>query len=192
VSLDAIAVELDLPFGTFSIDVASAGLMNPGNGALTVRRRFFALKRHHTPHHRTGIQSTPIGIRSRAGTEHVGCALACRGFDMPHYYFDVKNGHRLIDPTGLECRDDQEAITQAWFIAAQIAMDVPNTSGGRSVAVLNSAREEIRKVPIKSDGKGDHHGGERAGPRQRPQGRGEEANAAQVEADGEVRLDQTG
>jgi uncharacterized protein DUF6894 len=62
---------------------------------------------------------------------------------MPHYYFDVKNGHRLIDPVGLECRDDRDAITKATFIAAQIAMDVPNTSGGRGVAVLNSAREEI-------------------------------------------------
>jgi hypothetical protein len=59
---------------------------------------------------------------------------------MSRYYFDVKNGHRLIDPAGLECRDDQDAITQATFIAAQIAMDVPDTSGGRSVAVLNSAR----------------------------------------------------
>ena len=61
------------------------------------------------------------------------------------YYFDVKNGHRLIDPTGLERRDDQDAITQATFIAAQTAMDVPNTSGGRSIAVLNSAKEELIK-----------------------------------------------
>lgn len=92
---------------------------------------------------------------------------------MPRYYFDVKNGHRLIDPAGLECRDDQDAITQATFIAAQIAMDVPNTSGGRSVAVLNSVREEIIKVPINTNSKGDHHGGEQADRRQCPQGRGE-------------------
>ena len=109
---------------------------------------------------------------------------------MPRYYFDVRNGHRLIDPTGLECRDDQDAITQATFIAAQIAIDVPNTSGGRSVAVLNSVKEEISKVPVHTNSKGDHQGGEQAGRRQRPQGRGEEANAAQVEADGQVRLDQ--
>jgi hypothetical protein len=109
---------------------------------------------------------------------------------MPRYYFDVKNGHRLIDPTGLECRDDQDAITQATFIARQIALDVPDTSGGRSIAVLNSEREEVSKVSINTNGKGDHHGGEQAGRRQRPQRRGEEANAAQVEADGEVGLDQ--
>jgi hypothetical protein len=41
---------------------------------------------------------------------------------MPHYFFDIKNGHRLIDPTGLECRDDQEATAQATVIAAQIAL----------------------------------------------------------------------
>jgi hypothetical protein len=92
---------------------------------------------------------------------------------MPRYYFDVKNGHRLIDPVGLECRDDQDVITKATFIAAQIATDVPNTSGGRSLAVLNSAKEEIIKVPIHTNSKGDHHGGEQAGRRQRPQGRGE-------------------
>ena len=82
-----------------------------------------------------------------------------RYFDMPRYYFDVKNGHRLIDPTGLERRDDQDAITQATVIAAQIAMDVSNTSGGRSIAVINSAKEELIKVPVHTN-KEDHHGGE--------------------------------
>ena len=50
----------------------------------------------------------PIGIRSGAGTVRAGYALTGGGTLMPHYYFDVKNGHRLIDPAGLECRDDQE------------------------------------------------------------------------------------
>ncbi|HMH99062.1 MAG TPA: hypothetical protein VK577_21205 [Bradyrhizobium sp.] len=102
---------------------------------------------------------------------------------MLRYYFDVKNGHRLIDPTGLERRDDQDANTQATFIAVQTAMHVPNTSGGRSIAVLNSAKEGLIKVPVHTS-KGDHHGGEQASRRQRPQRRGEEANAAQVEVDG--------
>jgi hypothetical protein len=66
---------------------------------------------------------------------------------MSRYYFDVKNGHRLIDPSGLDCRDDQEARNQAIIIARQIAMDAPK-SEGRHVAVLNSDREEVSKVPI--------------------------------------------
>jgi hypothetical protein len=67
---------------------------------------------------------------------------------MPHYFFDVKNGHRLIDPAGPDCRDDQEAKDQAIIIARQIAADAPETSGGRKIAVLNSQREEIGKVPV--------------------------------------------
>jgi hypothetical protein len=66
---------------------------------------------------------------------------------MSRYHFDVKNGHRLIDPSGLDCRNDQEARNQAVIIARQIAMDAPK-SEGRYVAVLNSDREEVSKVPI--------------------------------------------
>jgi hypothetical protein len=68
---------------------------------------------------------------------------------MPRYFFDIKNGHRLIDPAGLDCRDDQEARDQAIFIAGQIAADAPETSGGRTVAILDSDRREIDKVPVK-------------------------------------------
>jgi hypothetical protein len=79
--------------------------------------------------------------------------------------FDMKNGHRLIDSAGLDRPADQGAISQAAFIAEQIALNVPNTSSGRSVAVLNSAKEEIGKVPINRNDKGNHHGGEQAGRR---------------------------
>jgi hypothetical protein len=67
---------------------------------------------------------------------------------MPRYFFDIKNGHRLIDPEGLDCRDDQQAKDQAVVIARQIAADAPETSGGRKIAVLNSQREEIGRVPV--------------------------------------------
>lgn len=55
---------------------------------------------------------------------------------MPRYYFDVKNGHRLVDPLGVHCRDDDEAARQAKAIADQIAKDVPSSAtdaetGGR-------------------------------------------------------------
>ncbi len=63
---------------------------------------------------------------------------------MPRYFFDVKNGHRLIDPSGLECRDDRDAAQNARMIARQIAEDSPG-SVARHVAVLNSDRREIDK-----------------------------------------------
>jgi hypothetical protein len=66
---------------------------------------------------------------------------------MPRYFFDIKNGHRLIDPSGLDCRDDQEAKDKAIIIARQIALDAPETSPVRHVAILDSEREEIDKVP---------------------------------------------
>ncbi len=66
---------------------------------------------------------------------------------MSRYFFDVENGHRLIDPAGLDCRNDKEATDWAILIARQIAMDAPS-SEGRQVAVLNSRREEVGKVPI--------------------------------------------
>jgi hypothetical protein len=67
---------------------------------------------------------------------------------MPRYFFDIKNGHRLIDPSGLDCRDDQQAKDQAIIIARQIASDTPETAPVRHVAVLDSERQEIGKVPV--------------------------------------------
>jgi hypothetical protein len=76
---------------------------------------------------------------------------------MSRYFFDVKNGHRLVDPSGLDCRNDQEAIENATVIARQIAEDAP-PSGPRHVSVLNSDREEVSKVPINIKSKEDRSG----------------------------------
>jgi hypothetical protein len=67
---------------------------------------------------------------------------------MPRYFFDIKNGHRLIDPAGLDCRDEREANAQAISLAQAVAAVVPNVAGVRRIVVLNSQREEIRIVPI--------------------------------------------
>ena len=64
------------------------------------------------------------------------------------YFFDVKNGHRLVDPSGLECRDDQEAIKAAKVIARQIAEDAA-PSLARHVEILNIYRQRVGQVPIK-------------------------------------------
>jgi hypothetical protein len=70
--------------------------------------------------------------------------------ELSRYFFDVKNGHRLVDPAGLDCRNDKEARDRAVLIARQIALEAP-ASNGRHVAVLNSDRQEVGKVPIKAD-----------------------------------------
>jgi hypothetical protein len=70
---------------------------------------------------------------------------------MPRYFFDVKNGHRLIDPSGLDCSSDKDAVTKANVIAKQIASDVPKPSTPRKVAVMDSDRQEIDHVNIHPD-----------------------------------------
>jgi hypothetical protein len=69
---------------------------------------------------------------------------------MPRYYFDIRNGHRLIDPAGLDCHDDQEAIRAGRLIARQIASDVQQTQS-RHIEVLDGDRLRIAKIAITID-----------------------------------------
>lgn len=75
---------------------------------------------------------------------------------MSRYFFDIKNGHRLIDPSGLDCRDDQEAVRNAAAIARQIAADAPSDEA-RHISILNGDRQEVGKVDVEVNGK-DQHG----------------------------------
>ena len=69
---------------------------------------------------------------------------------MPHYYFDIKDGHRFVDPSGLEFKNDDAAIAKAKVIAIGVSLDKPAVDPERHIAVLNEAREEILKVPVYS------------------------------------------
>lgn len=67
---------------------------------------------------------------------------------MPLYFFDVKDGKRLVDPTGLNCRDDNEAVAKAEILARQIALETSTLDTLRCVAVLNEVGDEVFKVPV--------------------------------------------
>ena len=67
---------------------------------------------------------------------------------MPHYYFDIKDGHRLVDPSGLDFENDDDAIAKAEVIAIGVSLDKPAVDPERHIAVLNDAREEIFRVPV--------------------------------------------
>jgi len=69
---------------------------------------------------------------------------------MPHYYFDIKDGHRLVDPSGLILKDDDDAIAKAEVIAIGVSLDKPAVDPERHIAVLNSSRQEIFRVPVYS------------------------------------------
>jgi hypothetical protein len=87
------------------------------------------------------------------------CASGCRGAGQccslseilyPHYYFDIKDGHSLVDPSGSEFKNDDAAIAQAKVIAIGVSLDKPAVDPKRHIAVLNRSREQIFSVPVYS------------------------------------------
>jgi hypothetical protein len=58
---------------------------------------------------------------------------------MPHYYFDIKDGHRLVDPSGSNCKNDAAAFDNK-----------PAVDPTRRISVLNADRAEISTVPVYS------------------------------------------
>ena len=69
---------------------------------------------------------------------------------MPHYYFDIKDGHRLLDPSGLNFKNDDDALAKAEVIAIGVSLDKPAVEPERHIAVLNESRKEIFRVPVYS------------------------------------------
>jgi hypothetical protein len=69
---------------------------------------------------------------------------------MPHYYFDIKDGHGLVDPSGLDFKDDADAIAKANVIAIGVSLDKPAVDPTRRIAVLNADGNEISSVPVYS------------------------------------------
>src|SRR4051794_9135104 len=53
---------------------------------------------------------------------------------LPRYYFKIVDGTALKDPSGLDCRDDKDALAKARIIASEIATDarVHNRAGSPS------------------------------------------------------------
>ena len=69
---------------------------------------------------------------------------------MPRYYFDVRDGHRFADPSGLVFKNDHDAIERAKAIAIVVSIDRPDVDLTRHISVQNDARVEIFKVPVYS------------------------------------------
>lgn len=69
---------------------------------------------------------------------------------MPRYFFDIQDGHRLVDPTGRDCKDDTAAKETARVLAIGVSLDTPAVDPTRHISVLNSAREEIFRKAVYS------------------------------------------
>jgi hypothetical protein len=69
---------------------------------------------------------------------------------MPRYYFDIKDGHRLVDPSGATFKNDHDAIERARAVAIVVSIDKPEVDPTRYISVLNEAKSEIFKVSVYS------------------------------------------
>jgi hypothetical protein len=69
---------------------------------------------------------------------------------MPRYFFDIKDGHRLVDPTGRECKSDTAAKDMAEALAIVVSIDTPAVDPMRYISVLNEARQEIFQAAVYS------------------------------------------
>lgn len=70
---------------------------------------------------------------------------------MPKYYFDLVDGSRLVDPSGLDCRGDRDASAKAKLIARHIEAEIPDAPVQRHVEVLNEERDKVAKVPVRTN-----------------------------------------
>jgi hypothetical protein len=75
---------------------------------------------------------------------------------MPRYFFDIKDGHRLVDPSGFDCESETDAIDRAKVIAIQVSFDKPEVDPERRIAIRNEAGQEISNVPVYSTPSVEH------------------------------------
>ncbi len=69
---------------------------------------------------------------------------------MPHYFFDIKDGHRLVDPSGSDCKNDKAAIEKAKVLAIGVSLDKPAVDPTRRISVQTADKVEISTVPVYS------------------------------------------
>ena len=67
---------------------------------------------------------------------------------MPRYFFDVTNGHRLSDASGVVCEDDTDAIHQATVLAIGVSLYTIGGGPERRIAIINEDGREIGNVPV--------------------------------------------
>jgi hypothetical protein len=69
---------------------------------------------------------------------------------MSRYYFDIKDGHRVVDSSGKDFKNDTDAIAAAEVIAIGVSLDKPAVDPKRHIAVIDHAGQEISKLPVYS------------------------------------------
>jgi hypothetical protein len=75
---------------------------------------------------------------------------------MPRYFFDIKDGHRLVDPSGSDFDNDTGAIDRAKVIAIGVSLDKPAIDPERHIVVIDDAGQEISRMPVYSKPSAEH------------------------------------
>jgi hypothetical protein len=89
-------------------------------------------------------------LAADSGTEPPGRYSLSGGRLMPRYFFDIKDGHRLVDSAGRECKNDTAAKDMAAALAIVVSIDTPAVDPSRYISVLNDARQEIFQAAVYS------------------------------------------
>jgi hypothetical protein len=63
---------------------------------------------------------------------------------MPTYFFDIKDGHRLVDPKGQNLKDDAAAIAKAKVVAIGVSLDKPVVDPTRCNGVIDGVGQETQ------------------------------------------------
>jgi hypothetical protein len=69
---------------------------------------------------------------------------------MPLYFFDIIDGHGLVDRAGSDCKNDAAAFEKAQVLAIGVSLDRPAVAPTRRISVLNADRAEISSVAVYS------------------------------------------
>jgi hypothetical protein len=75
---------------------------------------------------------------------------------MPRYFFNIEDGHRLVDPSGTNCKSDTDAINKAKVIAIGVSLDKPAVDPTRQIVVKDDAGQEVSRVPVYSEPSAEH------------------------------------
>jgi hypothetical protein len=68
---------------------------------------------------------------------------------MPRYFFDIIDGRRLVDLSGLDCLNDADAISKGETMARQIEADGSvDMDPQRHVAAINEEGQLIGKFAL--------------------------------------------
>jgi hypothetical protein len=78
------------------------------------------------------------------------------GMPMPRYFFDIQDGHQLIDPSGFDCENDAAAIDKARTLAVGVSLDKPAVNPTRHIAVRDSMGKQVSSVPVYSTPSEEH------------------------------------